>query len=143
MKPINTILIENEDFSKGIREALTVCPSLDYVEVARIETYPMTEVVSLVKGVWKWPVTIQEMRLKGKGYIPEIDRVEKIMSLIKSGEEVWPYISYWADDMDQLKEVMVEDTNEISVMNHGDGWHRIIANIELNNLTMDFLFVNS
>ncbi len=57
-------------------------------------------------------------------------------------EGVWPYVSYWAGDMEGLMETTQED-DYLSVPNHGDGWHRVVACIELGLPTVDILFIEA
>ncbi len=128
--------------SELYRAALDECEWIDVDRLAsdgvrvRIETYPIDTVCHLVEDVWQWQCAIADLDEGDKL------RVKRIMEAIKK-DGAWPYVSYWARDMEELTETTVEDTGEISVPNHGDGWHRIIANVELNRLTMEVLFLES
>ena len=102
----------------------------------RIETYATADIRALL-DIWQWPATLAG--LKGRDSKDDRARVRKIMALIRT-EGAWPYVSYWTGDMEGLMETTQED-DYVSVPNHGDGWHRIVACIELGLPTIDILFL--
>jgi len=109
------------------------CLGIDGDCKVRIETYATADVSALLE-IWQWPATLAGIDDKS-----DRARVRKIMSLIRT-EGAWPYVSYWTDDMEGLMETTQED-DYVSVPNHGDGWHRIVACIELGLPTIDILFI--
>jgi hypothetical protein len=104
-------------------------------EEARIETYRTEDIRHLVEDVWDWPVTLA--RLEASPYSKaDAGRVRDIMGLIGRGKPRWPYVSYEAEDMNELAGV-----NDFGPINHGDGWHRIIAAVELGLPTIEVMFL--
>lgn len=101
----------------------------------RIETYNTSDVVAMVRDIWGWNVTSADCT-----HTNDRERISKIKRLIPV-EGQWPYISYWARDIEELLEVDSETDGTKSFNNHGDGWHRVIAANELNLPTIDIVFV--
>jgi len=135
-KPLK-IKTDNVDaFPKCYYKAMETAAPLRYdVDIiVRVETYRTKEIVSLFETIFEWPMKLVDIEDKH-----DKRRVEKIIKLIKSGKPIWPYVSYWADTLEELMEV-TQEYNEISVPNHGDGWHRLIAANELKLKTVDILF---
>lgn len=147
MNPICVKYLKVDDLSPNYKKAIQVAlQRWQWVTDVRVETYTAADIEKLVGDVWDWPV-----------YLDSVDRPEDrqavrcIMNRIKK-EGVWPYVSFRARDMQELMEVDIQpgiisgaigqdcDT-DVSVLNHGDGWHRIIAQMELKCPTIDILFV--
>lgn len=152
IKPIKVVRVKitklDPNYYKALHEA-SDCLEVDDSRTVRIETYKTDDLRWMLEEVWKWSATIQQIQ-DGPGpdkWTPEaiqgakqddIARVRKIMRLIPK-EGRWPYVSYWAHTMKELLEVDTTETGEIFT-NHGAGWHRIIAAIELGLPTVDILF---
>lgn len=79
-------------------------------------------------------------RLTGDDYEEDRERVQTIIDLQRSGKPIWPYVSYWALDFQELAEVQTEDDG-VSVLNHGDGWHRTIAAVEQKREQIEIIFL--
>lgn len=112
------------------------CITIEGDEPVRIETYKTKEIAHLVETIWKWPASLTKL----KCHPDDVQRVKKIISLIEGGSPQWPYVSYWADTFTELWDTD-EYEGETSVLNHGDGWHRIIAAAELKLPTIPILFL--
>lgn len=115
-------------------EYVNIGDEYDTDQRIRIETYKTKDIAKLVKYVWQWNISLNDLDLES-----DKKRVKIIMDKIPK-EGKWPYISHWARDMEGLMEVDEQPNGEISVPNHGDGWHRIIAHIELKLPTIDIVF---
>lgn len=101
-----------------------------------VETYRLSAFVTKVFCQrFKWTASLDECSNKN-----DRRRIQKIMSLLET-EGQWPYVSYFASDIDELMTVIEEDDDEISVPNHGDGWHRAIAALEAGLSTIDVVFL--
>jgi hypothetical protein len=143
-RPVKTIRTTIGKLSESLQNCVNSasdCLEVHSSDKVRIETYYTKDIQKLFSNLFKWSTTLKEMKLKieaGRVYADDIKRVRKIIRKIRH-EGAWPYVSYWADDMEELFTV-VEDT-EICVPNHGDGWHRLIANVELKSPTFDILFL--
>ncbi len=136
-KPIKTRRTRYHRLSQAYQ--LAVANASDCLAVGgncrvRIETYATADIRRIVEDVWQWTATLAAIDDRN-----DRARVRKIMALIPT-DGAWPYVSYWAGDMEELMETTQED-GYLSVPNHGDGWHRIIACIELGLPTIDVLFL--
>lgn len=134
MEPIHTRIL-SDDLPESYLDALenaSDCVNLAAcVTKVRVETYRTSDVRNFVQNVWRWPCALEDITNKS-----DRNRVRAIMELIPK-EGVWPYVSHWADDLEELAE---RDEDADSPMNHGDGWHRIIAQCELQLPTIEFLY---
>ena len=98
--------------------------------IVEVETYKTTDIKTMVEEVWKWDCTLETIH--GPNASDNIRRVKKIMELIPK-EGAWPYVS---------KNIRpLQHADILSVPSHGDGWHRIIAHVELGLSTIDIVFV--
>jgi len=102
--------------------------------LVRVERYRTSDIQRVIEKAWHWQCHIDA--IAGDDRV----RVQNIIDQIQDGDPVWPYVSYWAADMDELMRTEGED-DEFIVPNHGDGWHRIIANVELQFPHIDVLFI--
>ncbi len=142
-KPIKIRRARYDRLAKRYQAAIDACS--DYSSAClmcdgdwkvRIETYDTADMRQLFEEVWHWDATLADISDSS-----DRARVRKIMALIPA-EGVWPYVSYWAGDMEGLMETTQED-DYLSVPNHGDGWHRVVACIELGLPTVDILFIEA
>ena len=134
IKPIKARTVKYARLSEAYQEAVQKSPGTVPAGYSiRIETYRTKDIRYLIEKVWRWPATLVDLTLSD-----DRRRVRTIMRLIpKEGQ--WPYVSYYADDMEELMETAQED-GPLGVPNHGDGWHRIIAAVELKLPTIDVVF---
>lgn len=114
------------------------CLPIEGDEPVRIEVYKTEDIRLLVEKVWHWSATLSDLDPARKQ--DDIARVMVIMKLLRDGAARWPYVSYWADTFEELWETE-DDDGEVSVPNHGDGWHRIIAAVELGLPTIEIMFL--
>ncbi len=138
-KPLKTKIVCFDDLSEqyqaAIEEAVTMGgtePSV-HIDRVRIETYRAKDIQHLVEGIWQWDTTLDD--LKGD----DLERVNYIIKVAPK-EGFWPYISYHAADIEELAKVEVEEDGHRIVLNHGDGWHRLIAAFVLGQRTIDIVF---
>ena len=137
-KPVKVRRYRYGQLSDRLHDALNAanCLHVDGRSKVRIETYATADIRRLFEEIWQWGATLADIDDKS-----DRARVRKIMALIPV-EGVWPYVSYWAGDMEGLTETTQED-DYLSVPNHGDGWHRVVACIELGLPTIDILFIEA
>ena len=143
----------NPHYQKALYKA-SDCLEKEHIEGSRyrLETHTARAVKDLLAH-WQWSASIAELKEKSQKLRAEhlfgwtdhlqddIRRVKRIMSLIQRTHIRWPYVSYWADSMEALwTDVFKNDVGEIEVMGHGDGWHRLIAGLELGRRNFNFLF---
>src|SRR4051812_29114457 len=83
-------------------------------EPVRIETYDTQDIRRLVEETWGWSCTIHALKNPKYDKAKDVERTQVIVDLLKAGEPQWPYVSYWADDIEQLAETQ-DDDGEISV----------------------------
>lgn len=112
------------------------CLPIEGDEPVRIEVYRTEDVRRIVEEVWRWPCTLAAVTRSDDRH-----RVQVIMELLRKKKPRWPYVSYWADTIEELVEVEQHDGGEFSVINHGDGWHRIIAAVELGLPTIEIMYL--
>ena len=116
----------------------------------RVETYRTEDIRELVEEVWEWRCTLKTLTARWpnnwkdkkawkRSVARDRVRVRIIMKQIPK-DGVWPYVSYWAANMLELQHVEIIEDDCVDVVNHGDGWHRIIAAIELNLPTIDIVY---
>ena len=153
IKPIKVVRSSVKQLLEQYRQAVenaSDCLEVHDADRVRIETYKTEDIRYLVETIWGWAATMAEIRPHFHREYPdnpnvenyirqEQARVRKIKRLIPT-KGAWPYVSYWAPDMEELMETTLEPNGEISVPNHGDGWHRVIAAIELGLPTIDVVF---
>lgn len=112
-----------------------------YNHMVRLERYATQDIKRLVEEVWQWNCTLTPMMRPD-----DRSRVELIIKQIQNNEPHWPYVSYWTDNMEGLMAIEYydpDDETDRSVANHGDGWHRLIAAVELNLPEVEFLFIEA
>jgi len=151
IKPTKVVEANVKDLPKRYYQSLAAASDgndLTQCQRVRIETYKRKDIQALLK-TWDWPDSLADITEElDQG---DRDRITKIMKAIPT-EGAWPYVSYWAEDMDELATVEVEnytywiddekfEEEEISVPNHGDGWHRLVAQLELKKRTFEIMFL--
>lgn len=121
-------------YREVLRESPGNLPADDVI--LEVKTYHTKDVIHAFENIFEWRMTLAKMDDER-----EAKRIKTIMELIRSGKPAWPYVSYWVDNLRELFTVEKEPNGEISVPNHGDGWHRLIAANELKRKTVDILFI--
>lgn len=101
----------------------------------RIETFLAKDIRHWIGNVWGWSTTINEMKFKD-----DRDRTRRIIKKAKR-DGFWPYVSHWTSSRKELLETTLEDDGHRSAFNHGDGWHRIVAQLEAGAPTIDVVFI--
>lgn len=156
-KPIKPVLIKRATldtlpdwYRDAVQEALksTGLSLDDFSPKVRVETFKMSDIVRIFSGIFHWPMTIKEIKERSRttseagvaSNKKHIAQVDKIIKTIQQPQPPWPYISFRAEDIKELQEVD-DYGNYISVPNHGDGWHRLVALNTMKFARADILFM--
>jgi hypothetical protein len=124
-----------QHYIDAVGEASVICDD-DYIaNYVIIKTYRTKDIQRMVEKVWGWTCRI-DRRLQPH----DAERVCLIARRWQMGEPRWPYISLFASTMKELMKTEKEDNGDISVPNHGDGWHRLIAAVAEKKPTVEILF---
>ena len=136
-KPLNELPPYCDDAVEEANRQMVEPVPYDYM--VRLERYRIQDIIHLMENVWKW-----SSRFTLTMDADDRERIQAIINKIKEGAPAWPYVSYFTDSMDGLMEMEQEDDEDgPSVVNHGDGWHRLVAAVELGLDVVEFLFIES
>jgi len=143
--PLQTKEVPYNDLPNHYKEAIKICTDCADFDaigtetngIVQIETYS-AETVRALLNHWGWDDSIKSLT-----HSDDIERVQTIMDRIKKTGERYPYVSYWAPCREDLCEIELESDGDWYFRNHGDGWHRLVATLEMEYPTMDFIFLSN